>query len=71
MEPGTGMLFVRNDGRTSHFCSSKCDKNSKLGRKARRLPWTAQGRHVKASKAPKKNEPTAKTVSVDLELIEE
>tara|TARA_Y100001970_G_C14259755_1_gene879025 strand:+ start:6303 stop:6518 length:216 start_codon:yes stop_codon:yes gene_type:complete len=71
MEPGTGLLFVRTDGRTAYFCSSKCDKNSKLGRKSRRLPWTARGRHVKASKAPQTSNPTAQTVEIDLELIEE
>ena len=71
MEPGTGMLFVQTDGRSSYFCSSKCDNNSKLGRKSRRLPWTARGRHVKASQMPQNPKPAAPAVEIDLELIEE
>jgi large subunit ribosomal protein L24e len=71
MEPGTGMLFVQTDGRSSYFCSSKCDKNSKLGRKSRMLPWTARGRHVKASKMPQNPKPDTKAVEIDLELDEE
>ncbi len=71
MEPGTGMLFVQTDGRSSYFCSSKCDKNSKLGRKSRRLPWTARGRHVKASQMSQNPKPATQTVELDLELTEE
>ncbi|WP_075050507.1 50S ribosomal protein L24e [Ignicoccus islandicus] len=41
IEPGTGIMFVRNDGSILWFCSSKCFKNYKMGRKARKLPWTA------------------------------
>ena len=40
MEPGTGTLFVRNDGSTSWFCSRKCKKNAlKLGRNPRAVKW--------------------------------
>jgi LSU ribosomal protein L24E len=40
IEPGTGTMFVRTDGRTVHFCSSKCEKNADMGRRARDLEWT-------------------------------
>jgi large subunit ribosomal protein L24e len=44
MEPGTGKMFVRKDGQIFFFCSTKCQKNYKLGRISRRVPWTAAGR---------------------------
>lgn len=38
--PGTGLLFVRNDGTLYWFCSSKCRKSQlKLGRDPRRWKW--------------------------------
>ncbi|QDX40895.1 50S ribosomal protein L24e [Salarchaeum sp. JOR-1] len=43
IEPGTGTMFVHNDGTTVHFCSSKCEKNADLGREPRDLEWTEEG----------------------------
>jgi large subunit ribosomal protein L24e len=43
IEPGTGTMFVRTDGTTVRFCSSKCEKNVDLGRRARDLEWTGTG----------------------------
>jgi large subunit ribosomal protein L24e len=40
IEPGTGTMFVRTDGTTIHYCSSKCENNASLGREARDLEWT-------------------------------
>ncbi len=41
IEKGTGIMFVKKDGKILNFCSSKCEKNSlKLKRKARELKWT-------------------------------
>uniref|UniRef100_A0A7C4BBU1 Large ribosomal subunit protein eL24 n=1 Tax=Ignisphaera aggregans TaxID=334771 RepID=A0A7C4BBU1_9CREN len=40
IEPGTGLMFVRNDGSVMWFCSSKCYKNFKMGRDPKKLPWT-------------------------------
>ena len=37
---GTGKMFVRNDGRIFYFCSSKCQKNWKMGRGDKKLKWT-------------------------------
>ena len=72
MEPGTGMLFASNDGRVSYFCSSKCDKNSKLGRKPRKLPWTVRGREVRQRMATKNEQtPPKKPVESNLDVIEE
>ncbi|MCX2818391.1 50S ribosomal protein L24e [Haladaptatus sp. F3-133] len=40
IEPGSGVLLVRNDGERVRFCSSKCQKNADLGRPARDVEWT-------------------------------
>ncbi|AAB90471.1 MULTISPECIES: 50S ribosomal protein L24e [Archaeoglobus] len=41
IEPGTGKMYVRRDGRVFYFCSGKCEKNMlKLKRKPRKLKWT-------------------------------
>jgi large subunit ribosomal protein L24e len=41
IEPGTGLMYVRNDNQRFYFCSRKCEKNQLvLGRRARKLKWT-------------------------------
>ncbi len=41
IEPGTGKMYVRRDGRILYFCSGKCEKNMlKLKRNPRKLKWT-------------------------------
>ena len=48
IEPGTGRMYVRKDGVTYNFCSSKCFKNLiVLGRVPRRVTWT---RHYEREK---------------------
>jgi large subunit ribosomal protein L24e len=43
--PGTGMLYVKNDGKQLHFCAKKCEKSVlKMGRKARNIAWTSERR---------------------------
>ncbi len=39
---GTGKMYVRRDGSISFFCSSKCEKNNKLGRIPRKVKWVKQ-----------------------------
>jgi len=42
VEPGTGLMFVRNDNQRSYFCSRKCEHSLvRMDRKARKLKWTA------------------------------
>jgi len=41
LKPGTGMMYVKDDGTIYFFCSSKCRKNMlKLKRDPRKLKWT-------------------------------
>jgi large subunit ribosomal protein L24e len=44
LEPGTGKMFVRKDGTIYYFCSTKCQRNHRLGRAPRRVPWTSAGK---------------------------
>jgi len=39
IEPGTGKMFVRNDGTILWFVDSKAEKNYFMGREARDLEW--------------------------------
>jgi large subunit ribosomal protein L24e len=51
IEPGTGLLFARNDGSVLWFCSSKCRKNSlKLRRNPRKVKWVMKS--VSGAKKP-------------------
>ncbi|MDT7872157.1 MULTISPECIES: 50S ribosomal protein L24e [unclassified Stygiolobus] len=39
--PGTGLMYVRNDGSILWFCSNKCKKSMlKLHRDPKKLKWT-------------------------------
>lgn len=39
--PGTGKMYVKNDGKVFYFCSSKCQKNTnKLGHKPFETKWS-------------------------------
>lgn len=55
IEPGTGTMFVKNDGRIFMFCSSKCEKNLlKLDHKPRTTRWTLEAaREKKQAKTAK------------------
>jgi large subunit ribosomal protein L24e len=44
IEPGTGMIYVKNNGTLLRFCSSKCRKNMlKLKRESRDFKWASGG----------------------------
>jgi large subunit ribosomal protein L24e len=34
-----GTTIVMNDGNARYYCSSKCIKNEKLGRKSKKVKW--------------------------------
>ncbi len=44
---GSGKMFVRNDGRLFYFCSSKCQKNWRMGRGERKLKWFSSEKKTK------------------------
>lgn len=45
IEPGTGRMYVRRDGRVHYFCSNKCFKNMiVLKRVPRRTKWSKKYR---------------------------
>lgn len=40
IEPGTGFMYVTEDGKKLYFCSRKCFRNWEMGRDPRELKWT-------------------------------
>ncbi len=46
IEPGTGKLYVRKDGKVLYYCSSKCEKNHRM-RIPRKVRWTLAHRAEK------------------------
>ncbi len=52
--PGTGIMYVKNDGKVLWFLNSKAEKNYlKLRRKPRNVKWTGEARAAKKAAAPK------------------
>jgi large subunit ribosomal protein L24e len=47
IEPGTGTMFVYTNGQVVHYCSSKCEKNTDLGRVPREVEWTAENQRLR------------------------
>jgi len=56
IEPGTGIMYVRNDGTVLHFKDRKAEKNYFMGREARDLEWTQAGRAAKDTRRPQGTE---------------
>ncbi|AEF97192.1 50S ribosomal protein L24e [Methanotorris igneus] len=50
IEPGTGKMLVKKDGSVLYFCSSKCEKNYKMGRIPRKVKWTLTYHKLKESR---------------------
>jgi len=45
-----GVTVVMKDGGVKYFCSSKCRKNSKMGRKNKKVNWVRKSDVVKEEK---------------------
>ncbi len=61
IEQGTGKLFIKTDGRSLYFCSTKCEKNLlKLKRKSREHKWTGEFRQIKEKEEGSKTDKGAK-----------
>jgi large subunit ribosomal protein L24e len=43
-----GITVVQKDGNVRYFCSSKCRKNSEMGRDAKKVKWIRKSETVKA-----------------------
>ena len=43
-----GISVVQKDGNVRYFCSSKCRKNSEMGRDAKKVKWIRKSETVKA-----------------------
>ena len=64
IEPGTGLMFVRNDNQRFHFCSHKCERNLlNLGRRARRIKWTSS--YEKGPSPPQPEKPKVENEAVE------
>jgi large subunit ribosomal protein L24e len=52
LEPGTGVMFIKNDGKVFYFCSKKCERNMiKLKREPKDIRWvTKKKKQVKQEK---------------------
>ena len=63
IEPGTGTMYVKTDGKIFHFCSNKCEKNMiKLKRKDRETRWTMKFAQEKALVTHRKKDEKKKIV---------
>ena len=73
IEPGTGTMFVKTDGTVLHFKDSKAEKNYLLGREARDLEWTTEGRRQdeRARVARERNTAAAAAEAEEAEEAEE
>ncbi|MCD6398559.1 MAG: ribosomal protein L24e family protein [Candidatus Aenigmarchaeota archaeon] len=47
IKEGRAILFVKNDGKILSFCSSKCEKSSKMKRNPRKKRWTKVNRKLR------------------------
>jgi large subunit ribosomal protein L24e len=47
VELGRGLMLVKRDGTVLFLCSSKCERNMKLGRKPHRVKWTERYRKLR------------------------
>jgi len=49
IEPGTGTMYVKNDGTVLWFADAKCEKNYLMGREPRDLEWVGDERDAAES----------------------
>lgn len=43
VKKGKGKIFVKKNGKSSYYCSSKCEKNhQKLGRNPKKTNWVKE-----------------------------
>lgn len=65
IEPGTGIMFVKNDGRVFNFCAAKCEKHLiVLNHKPRETKWSDAYIKGEQEKTAEETQ-TAKPVAVE------
>lgn len=47
IEPGTGSVIIKKDGKITRYCSNKCRKNHQLKRNPQKLKWVTKERKTK------------------------
>lgn len=67
IEPGTGIMYVRNDGTVLHFKDAKCEKNYFMGREARNLEWTEAGQREGETRATQEEQSTTDVAETEPE----
>ena len=51
IKPGTGKMYVKDNGQVLYFASTKCEKNYiKLQRDNRKFKWTKAAQDLRAEK---------------------
>ena len=57
IEPGTGVMYVKKDGKIMYFKNSKCMKNAlKLKKKFLETRWSKKYKGFQDKKTPKNNQ---------------
>jgi ribosomal protein L24E len=46
-----GTTVIQKDGNVRYYCSSKCRKNSEMGRLSKKVKWVVKGDVAKAAQA--------------------
>ncbi len=50
IKAGRGKISITKEGRALSLCSSKCEKNLKLGRNPKKMKWITKRKDKKAEK---------------------
>ncbi len=50
IKAGRGKISITKEGRAMSLCSSKCEKNFKLGRNPKKMKWITKRKDKKAEK---------------------
>jgi large subunit ribosomal protein L24e len=68
---GMGLLYVKRDGTTLPFCSSKCKRNMlELGREGRHMKWTAKQVALVHEKKEEEKKESALAKEIEAKLAE-
>ena len=66
-----GQTIILNDGTILHFCSSKCRKSWKMGRKPHKMRWIKKTKHTRAEEIAEAKQEVKEKQEAKEEKIEE